>query len=112
MDYSFETDWRALGVYALTCIGVALLVLLLDLIMVKLRLRPESLLGLDYSGTKETLGALSLWPLGAGIFALLTAWLRITEISPQSLLAIAIGWPALMTRFVKEHTGDVDEQDG
>ena len=59
-EFSLETDWQELGIYALTCIVLALLILLLDFIMVKLSLRSESLFGLDYSGFKETVAALSL----------------------------------------------------
>jgi hypothetical protein len=94
--------------FALTCGGIGLIVVVIDLLVFKLQ--GNSFLKLGYPSTGKTVGMLLLWGLGAALVGWLGAVAQMLQLNMQAALAVGGGWPAIVPRLISTAGKEVEQK--
>lgn len=108
-----ETQWAQLRDFSLLCGACACLVYVMDSAYCKLT-RQKSLIGIIYNQTNWVV-LLVLWTFGAAILGFVGAFGEFLQPTKQTVVAIGLAWPLLLTKILKrasdrEPDGDSDEE--
>jgi hypothetical protein len=88
--------------FGLGCTIIAALVILLDWIL--LAVLDRSILNISY-GSKSRVLVLFGWAFAAGVVGVFGAAIEIIQTNVQGAIAVAVGWPLIITRIVESNTG-------
>jgi len=83
--------------FGLICVVLAAIVIPLDWAL--LMTKDISVLGIGY-GSKNRWIILLVWSVAAGIVGMLSNAIEIIQANLQGAIAVAVGWPIILTRIV------------
>lgn len=90
-------------VFGSKCGGVALVLILMDWLSVSLKRKEgRSVLGVSYK--TQSLRVVATWALGSFGVGFLSQLLSVIQPTPQGMLAVSVGWPALLTQIADTGT--------
>lgn len=89
--------------FSVGCFVISLILIGLDIIILKLKVGPKSLFGLDYTQQGYLVTAL-LWAIGAALLGVLVNIFKILDLEhsyEECVFFIAAAWPFMLSRLIK-----------